>query len=193
MGDVGTYLAAVYLADCSTVSADGSVEWDTVLPPGEAPLTERIAAMNAKSVDLLGGDGHARPGDFVAERGETFLRITQGLAPDIPVSVPWYGQEVTITSATLTGPMGSESLVHGLDIARGAGPLWAIGPDEARLLLGQSMPTMMASATFLLDSFRRTPIWKVIARGGIRAGGRRPWPATRLGELVATPDLVAPP
>ncbi|MFC9758451.1 hypothetical protein [Streptomyces sp. NPDC056921] len=50
-----------------------------------------------------------------------------------------------------------------------------------------------APATFLLVSFRRTPIWKVIARGGTRAGGRRPWLATRLGELVATPDLVAPP
>ncbi|MGW2109069.1 hypothetical protein [Streptomyces sp. NPDC001948] len=135
--------------------------------------------------------------------------------------------------------MLSESFVHGLDIARGAGLPWAIGPDEARLVLGQSMPTMMAPAldtakargvgiafdlrikggprlavvvdggtmtvtrdapprtydctitaapaTFLLVSFRRTPIWKAIARGGMRAGGRRPWLATRPGQLVATP------
>ncbi|MFE7112097.1 hypothetical protein ACFU98_37675 [Streptomyces sp. NPDC057575] len=60
VGDVGAHLAAVYLAYCSIVSADGSVEWGTVLPPGDAPFTERIAAMNAKSTDLLGGDGHAR-------------------------------------------------------------------------------------------------------------------------------------
>ncbi|MFB8034458.1 hypothetical protein ACFC5Z_16270 [Streptomyces sp. NPDC056004] len=135
--------------------------------------------------------------------------------------------------------MPSESLVHGLDIARGAGLPWAIGPDEARLVLGQSMPTMVAPAldtarargvsiafdlrikggprpavvvddgtmtvtrdappraydctitaapaTFLLVSFRRTPIWKAIERGGMRPGGRRPWLATRLGELVAAP------
>lgn len=40
---------------------------------------------------------------------------------------------------------------------------------------------------FLLVSFRRTPIWRTIASGRMRAGGRRPWLATRLGELVATP------
>ncbi|MFB8034457.1 hypothetical protein ACFC5Z_16265 [Streptomyces sp. NPDC056004] len=92
LGDVGTHLAAAYLAYCSIVSADGTVEWDTVLPPGDAPFTERIAAMDAKSVDLLGGDGHARPGDFVAERGETFLRITEGLAPDTPSPCPGTGR-----------------------------------------------------------------------------------------------------
>ncbi|MEV5204682.1 maleylpyruvate isomerase N-terminal domain-containing protein [Streptomyces sp. NPDC053720] len=239
VGDVGAHLAAVYLAYCSIVSAEEPVEWDSVLPPGDAPFTERIAAMNAKSIELFGGDEHARPGDFVAERGEMFLRTTEGLAPDTPVSAPWYGQGTTITLATVTGLMLSESLVHGLDIARGTGLPWPIGPDEARLVLGQSMPTMMAlaldtakargvsiafdlrikgglrlavvvedgkmtvtrdappraydctitaaPATFLLVSFRRTPIWKAIARGHMRAGGRRPWLAMRLGELVANP------
>ncbi|MCX4868500.1 maleylpyruvate isomerase N-terminal domain-containing protein [Streptomyces sp. NBC_00257] len=248
VGDVGAHLAAVYLAYCSIVSAEEpveslesleSVEWDSVLPPGDASFTERIAAMNAKSVELFGGDEHVRPGDFIAERGETFLRVTEGLAPDTPVSAPWYGKGATITLAAVTGLMLSESLVHGLDIARGTGLPWPIGPDEARLVLGQSMPTMMAlaldtakaqgvsiafdvrikgglrlavvvedgtmtvtrdappraydctitaaPATFLLVSFRRTPIWKAIARGHIRAGGRRPWLAMRLGELVASP------
>ncbi|MFE3151909.1 maleylpyruvate isomerase N-terminal domain-containing protein [Streptomyces sp. NPDC059218] len=252
VGDVGAHLAAAYLAYCSIVSADSSaetmeqyaetmesVEWDSVLPPGDASFIERIAAMNAKSVELFGGDEHVRPGDFIAERGKTFLRLTEGLAPDTPVSAPWYGQGTTITLATVTGLMLSESLVHGLDIARGTGLPWPIGPDEARLVLGQSMPTMMAlaldtakaqgvsiafdlrikgglrlavvvedgtmtvtrdapprtydctitaaPATFLLVSFRRTPIWKAIARGHMRAGGRRPWLAMRLGELVASP------
>ncbi|GAA1323765.1 maleylpyruvate isomerase family mycothiol-dependent enzyme [Streptomyces sanglieri] len=246
VGDVGAHLlAAVYLAYCSIVSVEESVEtvesveWDSVLPPGDASFTERIAAMNAKSIELFGGDEHVRPGDFIAERGETFLRVTEGLAPDTCVSAPWYGEGATITLATVTGLMLSESLVHGLDIARGTGLPWRIGPDEARLVLGQSMPTMMAlaldtakaqgvsiafdlrikgglrlavvvedgtmtvtrdapprtydctitaePATFLLVSFRRTPIWKAIARGRMRAGGRRPWLAMRLGELVASP------
>ncbi|WP_405710431.1 MULTISPECIES: hypothetical protein [unclassified Streptomyces] len=238
VGDVGTHLAAVHLAYCSIVS-DGSVEWDTVLPSDDSLFVERIAAMNAKSIDLFGGDGHACPGDFVAERGEMFLRITEGLAPGTPVTAPWYGQGTTTTLATVTGLMLSESLVHGLDIARGAGLAWEIGPDEARLVLGQSMPAMMTPAldtakargvsiafdlrikgglrlavvvedgtmtvtrdappraydctitaapvTFLLVSFRRTPIWKAIACGRMRAGGRRPWLAVRLGELVAAP------
>ncbi|MET8746520.1 hypothetical protein [Streptomyces sp. NPDC004728] len=51
--------------------------------------------MNAKSIHLLGGDGHARPGGCVAERDEMFLRVTGGLAPDTPANVPWYGQGST--------------------------------------------------------------------------------------------------
>ncbi|WP_405851333.1 maleylpyruvate isomerase N-terminal domain-containing protein [Streptomyces sp. NBC_00090] len=239
VGDVGAHLAAVYLAYCSLVSGDEAVEWDSVLPPGDLPFVERITAMNATSIGLFGGDDRARPGDVVAERGEAFLRATEGLAPDTPVAVPWYGQETTLTLAVVTGLMLSESLVHGLDIARGAGLPWTIGPDEASLVLGQSMPTMMtlaldtarargvsiafdlvikggprlavvvddgtmtvtrdaapraydcritaAPTAFLLVSFRRTPVWKAMARGRMRAGGRRPWLATRLGELIATP------
>ncbi|MFF3389727.1 maleylpyruvate isomerase N-terminal domain-containing protein [Streptomyces sp. NPDC002669] len=237
VGDVGAHLAAVYLGYCSLVSADGAVEWDSLLPSGEVSFGERIAAVNAGSVGLFDGEERARPGDVVAERGGAFLRITEGLAPDTPVAVPWYG--ATVSLATMTGLLLGESLVHGLDIARGAGLPWSIGPDEAALVIGQSMPTMMALAldeekargvgiafdlrikggprlavvvedgamtvtrdapprgydcritaapvAFLLVAFRRTPIWKAIASGRMLAGGRRPWLATRLGELVATP------
>ncbi|WP_024755116.1 maleylpyruvate isomerase N-terminal domain-containing protein [Streptomyces exfoliatus] len=239
VGDVGAHLTSVYLAYGSVVSADGSMDWGDLLPSGDLPFVERITAMNATSVGLLDGEGRARLGDLLAERGETFLRITEGLAPDTPVTAPWYGPEPTLTVAVVTGLMLSETLVHGLDIARGARLPWPIGPDEASLVIGQSMPAMMSLAldetkargvriafdlvvkggprlaivvddgvmtvtrdapprtydcritvaptAFLLVSFRRTPIWKAIAQGRMRAGGRRPWLATRLGELVATP------
>ncbi|MGW6392840.1 maleylpyruvate isomerase N-terminal domain-containing protein [Streptomyces sp. NPDC055103] len=239
VGDVGAHLTSVYLAYGAVVSADGAMDWDGVLPPGDLPFVERITVMNATSVGLLDGDGRARLGDLVVERGEAFLRVTEGLAPDAPVTAPWYGPGATLTVAVVTGLMLSETLVHGLDIARGARLPWPIGPDEASLVIGQSMPTMMALAldsgksrgvriafdlvvkggprlavvvddgamtvtrdappcaydcritvaptTFLLVSFRRTPIWKAIAQGRMRAGGRRPWLAPRLGELVSTP------
>ncbi|MFJ6247279.1 MULTISPECIES: maleylpyruvate isomerase N-terminal domain-containing protein [unclassified Streptomyces] len=243
VGDVGTHLAAVYLAYTSLVSPDEAVEWGDVLrsgggTPGGGTFVERITAMNARSVTLFGGEDRAKLPDFVAERGETFLRVTEGLAPDTPVSAPWYG-EVPFTLATVTGLLLGETLVHGLDVARGARLPWPIGDDEARLVLGQSMPTMMAaaldpvrargvriafdlavrggprlavvvddgtvtvtrdappraydcrivasSAAFLLVSFRRTPVWKAVATGRMRAGGRRPWLAVRLGQLVAAP------
>ncbi|WP_435971970.1 maleylpyruvate isomerase N-terminal domain-containing protein [Streptomyces sp. Qhu_M48] len=238
VADVAAHLAGVYFAYSADLTGE-SVEWDGLLPSGEGPLGERIAAVNATSVDLFRGGEHARPGDFVAERSGMFLRATEGLAPDTPVSAPWLGKGVTVSLAAATGLMLSESLVHGLDIARGAGLPWPIGPAEASLVLGQSMPTMMplaldpvrargvriafdlairggprlavvvddgtltvtrdappraydcritaAPAAFLLVSFRRTPVWKAIARGQMRAGGRRPWLATRLGELVANP------
>ncbi|MFE5487908.1 maleylpyruvate isomerase family mycothiol-dependent enzyme [Streptomyces sp. NPDC056527] len=237
VGDVGAHLAAVYLGLCSTVSPDETVDWDSILPPGDGPFIERVTAMNATSIKLFTGDDRARLDDFVAERGEAFLRVTEGLAPDTPIVVPWYGQEITL--ATATGLMLSETLVHGLDIARGARLPWPIGPDEASLVLGQSMPTMMTLAlnkekarsvsiafdlvvkggprlaivvddgavtvtrdappraydcritatptAFLLVSFRRTPIWKAIGRGQMRAGGRKPWLAMQLGELIGTP------
>ncbi|WP_405940264.1 maleylpyruvate isomerase N-terminal domain-containing protein [Streptomyces sp. NBC_00726] len=238
VGDVGTHLAAVYLAYTSLVSPDDAMDRGDVLPPGEGTFAERITAMNERSLTLFQDEQRAQAPDFIAERSETFLRVTEGLAPDTPVASPWY-EEVPFTLATLTGLMFSETLVHGLDIARGARLPWLIGDDEARLVLGQSMPTMMtaaldtakakgvriafdvaikggpnlavvvddgtvqvtrdapprtydcritaAPATFLLVSFRRTPIWLAVATGRMRAGGRKPWLAMRLGQLVASP------
>ncbi|MGW8761092.1 maleylpyruvate isomerase N-terminal domain-containing protein [Streptomyces sp. NPDC055815] len=239
VGDVGAHLAAVYLAYTAVASAEESLDWDGVLPSGEASFVDRVTAMNATSIALVTGEERAHLGDFLAERGETFLRDTEGLAHDTPLEAPWYGREVPLTLATVTGLMLSETLVHGLDVARGAGLPWTVGADEARLVLGQTMPTMMAAAldtekargvriafdlvvkgglrlavvvddgtmtvtrdappraydcrltvsptAFLLVSFRRTPIWKAIALGRMRAGGRRPWLAPQLGRLVTTP------
>ncbi len=238
VGDVGAHLAGAYFAYAAGFT-DEPMDWDGIVPQGDGPLGERIAAVNALSVDLLGREERARLHEVVTERGETFLRVTDGLAPDTPVAAPWLGRERTIPLSAATGLMLSESLVHGLDMARGARRPWPIGPDEAGLVIGQSMPTMMplaldrvkargvrigfdlvikggprlavvvddgtatvtrdappraydcritaAPVAFLLVSFRRTPIWKAMARGGLRAGGRRPWLATRLGELIATP------
>ncbi|MFJ4675699.1 MULTISPECIES: maleylpyruvate isomerase N-terminal domain-containing protein [unclassified Kitasatospora] len=40
---------------------------------------------------------------------------------------------------------------------------------------------------FLLVAFRRSPQWKAVARGLLRAGGRKPWLAPRLTWLVPSP------
>ncbi|MFI7008595.1 maleylpyruvate isomerase N-terminal domain-containing protein [Streptomyces sp. NPDC050145] len=241
VGDVGAHLAAVYLA-CGAAFTGEEIPWNAVLPgdePGDAPLVDRITALNARAVALL--DPAERDGlaDLLARRGADFLRATEGLAPDTPVAAPWYGEGVTFPLSAVTGLMLSESLVHGLDLTRGTGARWPIAPHEAALVLGQFMPTVMpmtvdaakargvriafdlalkggprlavvvddGSATvvrdapprrydcritadpvmFLLVSFRRVPIWKAVATGRMRAGGRRPWLATRLGDLIGTP------
>ncbi|MCX4986079.1 maleylpyruvate isomerase N-terminal domain-containing protein [Streptomyces sp. NBC_00572] len=239
VGDVGAHLAGVHFA-YSVGFTDESVEWDSLLPPGDGQsFGERIAAMNSTSIGLFSGEERAGLGDFISERSEMFLQVTEGLSPDTPVTAPWLGKDSALTLAAATGLILSESLVHGLDIARGAGLPWPIGPEEASLVLGQSMPTMMplaldtakargvgiafdlaikggprlavviddgtatvtrdappraydcritaAPVAFLLVSFHRMPIWKAIARGQMRAGGRRPWLAMRLGELIASP------
>ncbi|QLE75592.1 hypothetical protein FGW37_31940 [Streptomyces rectiverticillatus] len=242
VGDAGAHLCAAYLVYCSAFTHEFA-DWDSVLPPGDVPFTERITAVNAKSIGLLDADERRHLGDLVTERGERFLQVTRDLAPGTPVEAPWYGEQVVLTLATATGLMLSESLLHGLDIARGARrprTPWTIGADEARLVIGQAMPAMMPLAldeakaqgvriafdvvikgggprlavvvdggtatvtrdappraydcritaeptAFLLISFRRTPLWTAIARGRIRAGGRKPWLALRLSELIVGP------
>ncbi|MGK5728885.1 maleylpyruvate isomerase N-terminal domain-containing protein [Streptomyces sp. URMC 124] len=238
VGDAGAHLCAVYLAYCSAFTGEFA-DWDSVLPPDDGPFTERITAVNARSIGLLDAEERRHLGDLVTERGERFLHVTRDLAPGTPVRTPWYGQQVVLTLAAATGLMLSESLLHGLDVARGARLPWTVGADEARLVIGQSMPAVMPlalnetkargvdiafevvikggprlavvvddgtatvtrdaaprtydcritaePAAFLLISFRRTPLWRAIARGRIRAGGRRPWLAVRLNELIAGP------
>ncbi|MEV7531779.1 maleylpyruvate isomerase family mycothiol-dependent enzyme [Streptomyces hydrogenans] len=239
VGDVGAHLAAVYLAYGSAVSADGGVDWDALLPREDTTFGKRIAAVNALSVGLVAGAERKRLGAILAERGAAFLRHSEGLAPDLPVPSPWYGPGRTVPLAAATGLLLSETLVHGLDIARGAGRPWSVGAAEASLVIGQAMVTMMplaldaekakgvriafdlalkggprlavvvedgaatvtrdappraydcritaAPTAFLLVSFGRMPMWKAVALGRMRAGGRRPWLATRLSELITAP------
>ncbi|MFH8259124.1 maleylpyruvate isomerase family mycothiol-dependent enzyme [Streptomyces roseolus] len=239
VGDVGAHLAAVYLAYRSAVTGDGGVDWDGLLTGREGSFGERIAAVNALSVGLIAGEERKRLGAILAERGAAFLRDSAGIAPGTPVPAPWYGPGRTVPLAAATGLVLSETLLHGLDIARGARRPWTVPPAEAALVIGQAMVTMMplaldaekakgvriafdlvlkggprlavdvadgavtvtrdpgpraydcrivASPTaFLLVSFGRLPIWKAIARGRMRAGGPRPWLATRLSRLITAP------
>ncbi|MFB9364698.1 maleylpyruvate isomerase N-terminal domain-containing protein [Kitasatospora albolonga] len=240
VGDTAAHLAAVHLAYSSAVT-DEPVDWSGILPSGEdGLLAERIAAVNAKAIALFDGEQRSRIGEFISERAAAFLGATAGLDPEDPVATPWYGPERSLTVAAATGLVLSETLLHGLDIARGTGDAWPITQDEASLVLGQAIPTMMPLAldttrsrgvrrsfdlafdgglrlsvvvddgtmtvtrddtptrphdcritadpvTFLLVSFKRAPMWKAIALGRMRAGGRKPWLATSLSKLVATP------
>ncbi|MFD8011197.1 maleylpyruvate isomerase N-terminal domain-containing protein [Streptomyces sp. NPDC058955] len=242
VGDVGAHLAAVYLAYGAALPgapAGEGIDWDAVLAGQEGTFGERIAAVNALSVGLVAGPERKRLGAILAERGAAFLRGSAGLAPDTPVPAPWYGPGRTVPLAAATGLMLSETLLHGLDVARGARRPWTLAPEEASLVIGQAMVTMMplaldtekargvriafdlalkggprlavvvedgaatvtrdaaprpydcrisaAPVAFLLVSFGRMPIWKAIALGRMRAGGRRPWLATRLSELITAP------
>lgn len=239
VGDTAAHLAAVYLA-YAAAAADEPVDWSGILPTEEQGLlAERIAAVNSKAIALFDGEQRARSGEFIAERATAFLAATAAQAPEAPVPTPWYGPERSLTVAAATGLLLSETLLHGLDIARGARAPWPIGSEEAGLVLGQAIPAMMPLAldttrargvrrsfdlsfdgglrlavvvddgtmtvtrdpgqrrydcritadpvTFLLVSFQRAPMWKAIALGRMRAGGRKPWLATSLSKLVATP------
>ncbi|MFD0343743.1 hypothetical protein ACFVH0_34570 [Streptomyces sp. NPDC127117] len=82
--------------------------------------------------------------------------------------------------------MLSESLVHGLDIARGTEHLWPTGPDEARPVLGQSMPTMMAPAPDTAEAQGVSIAFDLRIKGG-----PRPAAVVEDGTMTVTRD--APP
>ncbi|MCC3777668.1 maleylpyruvate isomerase N-terminal domain-containing protein [Streptomyces sp. UNOB3_S3] len=185
VGDVGAHVCAVYVAYSSTFTREFQ-DWDSVLPEGDVTFAERVGSVNAKALGLIGEEARARLDALVVERGETFLRVTEGLAPDVPVATPWYGPGVTIPLAAATGMMLSETLLHGLDIARGARLPWAIAPDDARLVLGQSMPTMMP---FAVDAARARGVriaFDLAVEGG-------PQLAVVVEDGVATVTRDAPP
>ncbi|GAA4884027.1 maleylpyruvate isomerase family mycothiol-dependent enzyme [Kitasatospora terrestris] len=238
VGDAGAHLAAVHLG-FSAVAAGEPMDWDALVPAGDLPFQRRIADVNAVAIQLFDAEQRAGLGAHVADRGALFLRATAELSPGTPLRTPWYGPDQHLTVAAATGLLLSESLVHGLDIARGAGLPWTIAPEDASLVLGQAMPTMMPLAldpvraagvsvafdlalrggprlavvvddgratvtrdappraydcritadptAFLLVSFRRTPMWKAVATGRIRATGRRPWLAPGLSRLISAP------
>ncbi|MFJ5234733.1 maleylpyruvate isomerase N-terminal domain-containing protein [Kitasatospora sp. NPDC088391] len=90
------------------------------------------------------------------------------------------------------------------DLARGveiAYDLAVRGGPRLQLLISEQKLTVTTGApprtpdcrisadpvAFLLVAFHRDPQWKAILRGRLRAGGRRPWLATRLTRLVPAP------
>ncbi|WP_251018966.1 hypothetical protein [Streptomyces sp. ISL-11] len=80
------------------------------------------------------------------------------------------------------------------DLAVRGGPRLAVVIEDGTATVTRDVPPRAydcritaAPTAFLLVSFRRTPLWKAVARGGIPAGGRRPWLAPRLSRLIATP------
>lgn len=197
------HLCTVYLAFSSAFTHEFE-NWERVLPPGDALLKHRLAAVNTSAMVAFGATGDMPPCEYIAERAETFLRVTEGLAPDTPVAAPWYGEQVVLTLSTATGLLLSESLLHGLDISRGTRLPWTIGPDEARLVVAVANGTATvtldalrqspcdcritaAPVPFLLTTFRRTPVWKAIARGQLKADGRKPWLAPHLAQLIPSP------
>ncbi|GAA3033677.1 hypothetical protein GCM10020229_51390 [Kitasatospora albolonga] len=119
-----------------------AVDWSGILPSGEdGLLAERIAAVNAKAIALFDGEQRSRIGEFISERAAAFLSGHRRLDPEDPVATPWYGPERSLTVAAATGLVLSETLLHGLDIARGHRRRLAHHPGTRPLVLGQAIPT----------------------------------------------------
>jgi uncharacterized protein (TIGR03083 family) len=84
------------------------------------------------------------------------------------------------------------NLAFDLDIQ--GGPRLAVVVGDAKLTVTRDAPAraydcrvIAEPTTFLLLSFGRTSLWKEIARGRMRAAGRKPWLGPRLRELIVSP------
>ncbi|KDN87981.1 hypothetical protein [Kitasatospora cheerisanensis] len=91
VADVGAHVAAVFLAYCSSVSSEDTVDWDELLPTADLPFGPRMAVVNGRAVTMLGRQLDGDAAGFVAARTARFLRATADLAPETPVATPWYG------------------------------------------------------------------------------------------------------
>ncbi|MDI2129941.1 maleylpyruvate isomerase N-terminal domain-containing protein [Yinghuangia seranimata] len=196
VGDVAAHVGAAYLL-YSVLFTGEEFDWAAVLPPGDAPLIERISAVNAVAIGLFGAEERRTMGDFVTERAAAFLDATADLPHDHMVAAPWYGATVEVALSTITGLLVSESLLHGLDIARGARRPWRIGPEEARLAVGQTMPTMMPLAlntektrgvSVAIDiALRGGPHIGFVLEDGVATVTRDPAPRSYDCRISATP------
>jgi hypothetical protein len=73
--------------------------------------------------------------DRIETRAQEYFSECAGADPDAPR--PWLVQGATVRQSTLTYHLLSETVMHGYDIAHGAGRRWRIEPAHAAMALGR--------------------------------------------------------
>lgn len=178
VGDVAAHVGLAYLG-YSSIAAGRTGDWSALIPDVADPIA-RLKGMNDRTLAMVGAEGRGDLGPLLAERLQVLLDATEGRDPAESRPAPWFGDDVRIPLGTVTGLLLSESLLHGLDIARGAGRPWPIDKRLARLVISLVFPTMMplmlkpAAAGTLAGSI------VIHARGGIAIGVRPDGGAVRI-------------
>lgn len=103
------------------------------------------------SVDEIGAYNNHLLAEYVPERDPPALAqlLADAVSAFLSVTAPWSADQlmpwysgVGLSLASTTAVALGEILVHGRDIARGAGRPWSIKSDEARLVLGGLAPIL---------------------------------------------------
>jgi uncharacterized protein (TIGR03083 family) len=128
------------------------------------PWTAReIGTYNADLISLLPERNCAVLAEQLLEAAEAFRAATAGHADE---SLPWYGGQ-KLTTASMTAVVLGELLIHGRDIARGAGRPWPIDADAARRVIGGVAPVLPQFVNF--EAARGlTATYDIQVRGGPR-------------------------
>lgn len=141
VGDVAAHLSLAYLGYSSAAAGDFGA-WIGVIPDVADPIA-RLKEMNTQTLEMVSAAERASLGPVLAERLQVLLDATEGRDPAELREAPWFGEGVRIPLGTVTGLLLSESMLHGLDIARGSGQAWPIDKRLARLVVSLVFPAMM--------------------------------------------------
>jgi uncharacterized protein (TIGR03083 family) len=168
VGDVAAHVSLAYLAYSSAAVGEFG-EWTETIPDLPAPIA-RLKQLNTQSLEMVTAQDRENLGAILAERLEALLDASAGRDPAEPCRAPWFGDDVRLPLGTVVGLILSESLLHGLDIARGSGQAWPIDKAPARLVLSLAFPTMMSLMVDAAVAKGLTGTMRIHVRGGIDIG-----------------------
>jgi uncharacterized protein (TIGR03083 family) len=142
VGDVAAHLSLAYLAYSSAAVGEFG-EWTALIPASVADPVPRLKELNSLALEYVTPEERENIGVLLVERAKTMVETTEGRDPSEVCEAPWFGDGVQVPLGAAVGLLISESLLHGLDIARGSGQAWPIDPAEARLVVSLVFPAMM--------------------------------------------------
>jgi hypothetical protein len=141
--------------------------------PTDAPLTDRVAALNARTLARLTAvpDAHRATPARLRAAAEAIVAATAAPRdPSEPCPVPWFGDDVHLPLSTVVGLFLSETLLHSLDAARASRQRWPVPPGTARLIISLVFPEMMPRTVHQDRAGDLRALVHLHVRGGVTIG-----------------------
>jgi hypothetical protein len=133
-----------------TDAATGNVErWQPMIPDSDR-YADLVGGLNRSTIAAEPSRPPRAAAAAITEAAAAYLAATADRGPSDRIPTPWYGagQSHSVLSATCL--LLGEQVLHGRDIARGAGRPWSITSDDARLVfegIRAMMPIAVDPAT----------------------------------------------
>ena len=141
--------------------------------PSHASLTDRVAALNARTLAHFAPVPDAYRATPARLRSTAEAIVAATAAPRAPTDlcpVPWFGEDVRLPLATVVGLFLSETLLHSLDAARAARRKWPVPPGTARLIISLVFPEMMPRTVHRDRAATLRAVVHLHVRGGVTIG-----------------------
>jgi uncharacterized protein (TIGR03083 family) len=167
VGDVAAHLFSVYGVFARAIQGEDVSSLFAAVGEHDT-LPGQVAAVNAQAVSLIRFDSPEQAAEQLALAGDEVLKALAEADFSHVIATPWYGPTVTRSIAILAALVGSETLVHGLDIARGARHSHRIDAKAAALITPTIMTEMMPLVVDQSRTERVSLTYEVRLRGADR-------------------------